>query len=205
MWQVLNWCFLKKCILEIVASWIPLLFGVLGLDSLWVKFLAHAGCLTHANFFSSSSLHVHDLAGLVSRILSLWNGDWNSPLLAFFWHASRIGYLLSVSVSTTDSTLLQFALGWWGSPNSRGGRRPGHHGISKSQENNAQGPGRWATITNTTLERQEAAGQVRCYLKKRHCACGSDQKWFTSNKHSLNIHYVPDPVQDAFNVSFFVF
>lgn len=146
MWQVLNEWFLKKCILEIVASWIPLLFGVPGLHSLWVKFLAHAGCLTHANFFSSSSLHVHDLAGLVSRILSLWNGDWNIPLLAFFWHASRIGYLLSVSVAAAHSTLLQFALSWWGEPQQQ--RWKEAWASWYIQESGKQCPGTWKTGHN---------------------------------------------------------
>lgn len=96
----------KKCFLEIFASWFPLLFGDLGLDSFGVKFLAHDGRFTNAHFFSPSSLHIHDLAGLVSRILSLWNGNRNVPLLTSFCHVSRIGYLLPVSMAAAPNTFL---------------------------------------------------------------------------------------------------
>lgn len=80
-WQVLNKYFSKKCISEMIASWIPLVFGVLGFefsvgDVLGARW-ALDKCPNLLPFLPACSW----FCGSVSEIPNFGNGALNSPFL----------------------------------------------------------------------------------------------------------------------------
>lgn len=166
------------------ASWVSLRFGVLGLNS--VKFLAHDGNFVNTNAFSSSFLPILDIGitGWDYCSYSLGSNP-NIPLLTSFWHLLRTCYLPFAPIIcglVTPPSVCSLHRG----PQQQSGTKAGHHVHLRCQETNAQGHEWWASITNTTLERLEAGGHVLCCSKNK-TVYGSDQAWFLSSKHSLNM------------------
>ena len=153
----------------------------------------------NTNFFSSFSLHVHGIAGLASGIPSLL--EWRPECsITNFVLASLQGMAPPLCVCIWGSVALYFSSPFaQRSPAAESGRRAGQHGISKVSGN--QCPRTWKVGYNGPWKGRKQLARFFSATWKKQCVYGSGQARFISNKHSLNIYYVPEPMLDVFNIS----